>query len=465
MRGVVAILVLATLPLAAGAGRPDCMPAAPCAPVSSAAEVERLIGLFGEAMAGGQLDEAETLAKRIVERSIEIDGRDSTGAAKALTLLGIVQHVREQFVPAMQNYRAAIETIERAENSLSPELVRPLQGLGETELALGETERARQTFERAVHVSHVNDGPNNVAQVASLASISETYRREGDFRQALRTQDAALHVQERAYGGDSERMVAVLEDYADWMNRLRLPNRERNTHSRVLDLKERHYGTDDLSLVPTLIELGTSIRDPGYQLAEPGIGDEIGTSVDQGLDDDYVVRAVKPDFFLRRALEIVDRHPDSDWRYASSAELEIGDYYSRVRRLVKARLAYSSAWERLSATPERLRMREQELEAPRPLTKPLLPRWFEGDAPVFRTVDESGFEPASIELHYDVSRLGKTVNVRVVGSKPGGLGKVEAFLVDALSQQVHRPRMHGGEIVDTADLRYVYEFGFRPPPE
>jgi len=463
MRRTVAILALAVVP-AYAAGQ-ACEPEVPCEIVASRAEVERLIALLGEAMSGGQYDEAETLAKRIVEQSIAIDGRDSTAAVRALTLLGTVQHAREEYVPAMQNYRAAIETVERVENPLSPDLIRPLQGLGETELALGETGRARETFERALHVSHVNDGPNNVAQVPSLQSISETYRREGRAGEALRTQDAALYVRERAYGSESVEMIAVLEDYAAWMERLRLPNRERNIHSRVLDLKERHFGDDDLSLVPTLIELGTSIRDPGYALVEAGVGDDLGVSVDEGLDDDYIVRAVKPDYFLRRALEIADRHPESDWRLASRAELEIGDYYSRVRRLVKARLAYTAAWKRLSGTPEGLRLRRQELEAPRPLTAALLPRWFDGESPVFRTVDDSGFEPASIELRYDVSRLGKTVNVQFVGSEPDGLDEVGAFVVDALREQVHRPRMQDGAIVDTADLRYFYEFGYRPPAE
>ena len=457
------MISLAVLPVLAA--QTGCAPGTSCVPLDPESGLERLIGMFGEAMAGGQLDEAETLAKRIVEESIGVDGRESITTARALTLLAIVQHASEQFLPAVQNYRAAIETIERLGNSLSPELVRPLQGLGETELALGEPERARETFERAVHISHVNSGPNNLSQVATLDAISESFRREGNFRDALRTQDVALHIQERTYGGDGEDMIAALDRYAGWMHRLRLPNRERNTHSRILDLKERHYGTDDLSLVPTLIRLGTSIRDPGYALAEAGVGNDLGIIVDEGLDDDYVGRAVKPDFFLRRALEIVDRHPDSDWRLASRAELEVGDYYSRVRRLVKARLAYTAAWERLSAEPERLAERNRELEVPRPLIGPFLPRWFEGDAPVFRTVDDTGFEPASVELLYDVSRLGKTVNVRVMESSPGGMEKIEAFAVDALRQQINRPRMQDGEIVDTADLRYVYEFGVRPAAE
>ena len=465
MRQLTIVLAIVAGMTDVAAGQASCPPGTQCAREDPHVEVERLVGLFTEAMQTKQLAEAEVLAKQIIEMSIEIDGRQSTGAAKALTMLAVVQHHQAQYLPAIQNYRAAIDTIETIEGVLSPELIRPLQGLGESEMALGELGAARDTFTRAVHVSHVNEGPNSVGQIDSLDAISETYRREGQYANALRSQDVALKIQERALGSESAELIPALQAYADWMNRLRLPNRERNTHSRILDLKEEHFGKTDIVLLPTLIELGMSVRSSGYALAEGGLGPELGQSVDEGLDDDYVVRSVKPDYYLRRAMEIADEHPSSDWRLATRTALEIGDYYSRVRRLVKARLAYETAWDRLSGFPEGIRIRRNELESARPLTRPLLPDFFEDQSPVFRTVDTEGFEPASIEVLYDVSKLGKTVNVRIVESRPAGLAKIEEFLLDALKDQVHRPRMQDREIVDSTDLSYVYEFRIRASDE
>ena len=52
------------------------------------AQFERYKSLMGD----GVLDEADTVAKRVVELAIRVSGPDSTDTARALTNLGIVQH-------------------------------------------------------------------------------------------------------------------------------------------------------------------------------------------------------------------------------------------------------------------------------------------------------------------------------------------------------------------------------------
>ena len=426
----------------------------------SAREVERLLVLFNEAIRNEQFDEAETLAKRIVEESIDAGGRESLAAANALTILGHVQHELERYLPALQNFRAAIETIERVNGGLSGELVRPLQGLGETELALGEYARAEATFERAIHITHVNEGPLNLSQIESMNSISEIHRRRGHLDDALDVQKKVLSIQTRNYGEESVELLPGLQNHAEWMRRLRLPNRERNTYSRILDIQEDNFGKRDLRLVPTLVALGVTVRDYKFDMSGE-IGSEFGAIVDEGTDDRYVARSVKPDFYLRRAMEIVAEHPESDWRQHVETSLQIGDYYSIVRRLVRARLAYNDAWDVLSSSADRLHLRRAELEWPRMLTRLYLPEYFEDGKPVFDPENTDGFERASISVTYDVSKLGKTVNVNVVESSGPGLTEIEEFLIDALEDQVNRPRMEGREIVDTYGLSFRYSFFYR----
>ena len=181
----------------------QCDESVACTEQQQAQEIARLLSLFEESLAGDNLAEAEVLAKRIIELSISIDGRESTASANALTLLAVVQHEQEQYLTATQNFHAAISTLERVESMLSPDLIRPLQGLGETELAMGEPGRARSTFLRAIHISHVNDGPQNIHQVETLNSISEVDRRIGNYKDALETQKNVLAIHERATQGES----------------------------------------------------------------------------------------------------------------------------------------------------------------------------------------------------------------------------------------------------------------------
>ena len=76
------------------------------------------------------LDEAENLAKRMVELSIRISGPTSSDTAKALNNLAVVQHETGDSEAAQQNFNAAIEIIEDNEDQLSSRLINPLRGLG-----------------------------------------------------------------------------------------------------------------------------------------------------------------------------------------------------------------------------------------------------------------------------------------------------------------------------------------------
>ena len=83
---------------------------------------------------------------------------------------------------------------------------------------------------------------------------------------------------------------------------------------------------------------------PTIVLISSDLRTEFDGTAQEGLDDRFIVRAVKPDYYLRRAMEIAAGHPESDWQLETNTALRIGDYYSRMRRLVKARLAYTEAW-------------------------------------------------------------------------------------------------------------------------
>ena len=63
-------------------------------------ELQRLFDLYREALANKDFLEADTLAKRVVESSIRLNGLDSHDSAKAITNLGIAQHNNRDFEAA-----------------------------------------------------------------------------------------------------------------------------------------------------------------------------------------------------------------------------------------------------------------------------------------------------------------------------------------------------------------------------
>ncbi len=136
----------------------------------------------------GEFGEAENLAKLVMELSIVLNGRDTVYSANALTNLAYVQYRQEKFETSRLNLRAAIKTIEEIGGNLSADLIRPLHRLGQTELALGEVESATELFQRAVHIGHVHNGPQNTEQIESLEAIAKIYLKSNNIKEARNIQ-------------------------------------------------------------------------------------------------------------------------------------------------------------------------------------------------------------------------------------------------------------------------------------
>ena len=98
--------------------------------------------LFKDLMDENVYDEADTVAKRVVELSIKTHGPQSNQFAKALTNLAIVQFRTEQFDASVQNFESAIEIIEDNEDRLNIQLINPLKGLGAAQLESGRPDLA-----------------------------------------------------------------------------------------------------------------------------------------------------------------------------------------------------------------------------------------------------------------------------------------------------------------------------------
>ena len=147
-------------------------------------EIYRLLELYEDARTAGMLAEADMLAKKIVEISIQSYGRDSRGTATALTNLATLQSENSEYVAAIQNLSAAINIVERVENKLSMSLLYPLNEMGRLQMQAGQTDLAKKTWTRAIHISHVNLGPHNFEQVESLQAIERLLVASGKNRKA-----------------------------------------------------------------------------------------------------------------------------------------------------------------------------------------------------------------------------------------------------------------------------------------
>ena len=203
------------------------------------AELKRLFELYRDALANKNYVEADTLAKRVVELSIQLNGLDSHDSAKAITNLGIAQHNNKDYEAAQLNFTASINIIERIDDRLSIALVNPLQGLAATQAATGRPDLATRSYQRAIHVTHVNDGPHNAAQVDSLESMAELYISMGEIKDASSIQQNIFSIQSRNIDPTSLDIIPAMEKRAEWQHRLQFYDNERATWRRLIQILEK----------------------------------------------------------------------------------------------------------------------------------------------------------------------------------------------------------------------------------
>lgn len=409
-------------------------------------ELRRLYGLYRDALDSAAYLEADTLAKRIVELSIRINGIDSHDSARAITNLGIAQHHNRDFESAQRNFVASIDIIERIDDRLSEALINPLRGLAATQVATGRPDQAKQSFQRAIHVSHVNDGPHNQGQVATLEAMSELFISMGDIDDAIDIQEHVYAIQARNIDPVSIEMLPALEKQAIWQHRLQMYQRERMSWRQIINIIEKNRGKEDLLLIPPLTSLGKS-----YLFVTPAEF-EFQPEASAGSGETY----------LRRANRIADVNPDSNWETVEKTLLALGDYYILSGRPNRAAKIYKEAWALLTEEDEQQRKyRRENLEYPNVLQNIYLPKYYNTEREEGAQIAPENFLSGSVSFSYTVLATGRLTSIKHLETQPPQLVDITGMVARKLRHMVYRPRITSGTLVGRADVVYTHEFFYK----
>lgn len=399
--------------------------------------------LYKNLLASGMIAEADVVAKRIVELSIRENGFESSDTAKALTNLAIVQHRNEDFETAQQNYEAAIGIIEQVEDRLNSALINPLRGLGASQLAAGRPDLALDTFGRARHISHVNEGPHNLDQVPIIESLAEIYIYIGEFEDAYELQDRVYALYARKYAADSDKIIPALFKRAEWQHRLRLYGRERDTYRRIIKIIEKNHGKKELALIRPLTGLANAYL---Y------VGD---------LDREYHRDSTLTtgEIYVKRAKRIAEKHPDASWTIKENTYLSLADFYIFSDKAGKAKRAYQDTWDLLSEDESRLTNRYNHLETAVLLQDIYPPKYYGmDDEPL---ADDEQFEQGKIVTKFMINARGRARNFEIIESYPGGFADMEKTVLREMRRLIYRPRLEDREVVETQNMTYTHEFFYR----
>ena len=405
--------------------------------------------LFKQLMDERVYDEADTVAKRVVEIAIRTKGANSNELAKALTNLAIVQHQSKEYEAAQQNFETAIEIIEDNEDRLNAQLVNPLKGLGAAQLEGGRPDLALQTFNRAVHVTHVNEGPHNLDQIDLLESVAETNLRMGEINDARDIQDTIHALNVRKYKMNQMELIPSLMRRAKWQHRAGFIYDERTTYRRVIRTIEVNRDKSDIALIDPLIKLGTS-----YFFVD--------TSGTESYQDGRVSTG---EIYFRRAARIAAEHPESNWQAVVQTALALGDYYTHIGNSQRGRQAYLDVWNLLSENddPARLEVRREQLESIVSLNKNKLPEYIDPDD---ANADE-GLQVndpllrGSVTITYEISPRGRTTALKLIEADPPEFTNMQRTIQRELRKRIYRPRLKDATPVATPDQVLAHTFYYR----
>ena len=417
----------------------------PAAAVSDEEELLAQFRRFQELMANDSIDEADSVAKRVVELAIRTSGPDSTDTAKALTNLAIVQQRTEQYDAAIQNYEGAVEIIEEKTDRLDAMLINPLKGLGATQLANGRPDQAILTFGRAVHITHVNAGPHNIDQVELLESLAETNLILGEVDQARNVHELIYNLNERHYRANMLDLIPSLERRARWQHRTGYYNDERATYRRIIRILEEKHGKEDLSLIEPHIELGKSYY---YIDANPA---EVYSQVNP----------YSAEIYFKKAVRIAEDNEDATWVEEAQTKIALADYYMQQQSVPSARKVYRDVWNLLSETDERLEHRARVLEQVNPLVLAVVPE-FAGEASRSDLIaTDIEVRQGNVAVTYSVSDRGRVSDLEVVEFSPEDFPDMLRDVQRQVRARLYRPRFRDGEPVDTTDQLFTHEFYYR----
>ena len=402
---------------------------------------------FQELLNSELYDEAEVVAKQMVELSIRERGKDHKDIAGALVNLGIAQYRLEQYELAELNFEAAIRTIERSDDRLSPYLVNPLKGLGATQMKTGKPEAALDSYDRAVHITHVNEGPQNLEQIEILDSMAETYLALGDSATANDMQERAFELQLRRTGKDSIDLIPALNKMGEWQARLYLVADMKVTYLRIIRILENEYGKDSMDLVDPLMKLGHS-----YLYDDPTV-----LPATRGLMAGY------GEIYMKQALAIVNKNDEATWRDKVEILLELGDFYTISDNPGRARKRYTAAWAILSTgdeIDEKLALRSEEMEVPIRQRTVIFPE-LASDVEPSQGKIESLYKRGYYDLSFTITRRGLVDEVAIVKAEPEGLEDLEKRVLRSAKLMIYRPKFENGQPVRVVGQTYHHEFLYR----
>lgn len=361
--------------------------------------------------------------------------------------------------PALKLLRN-IQSIQAKQPFLAPELLPPLIELGHL-YGAGQCDRAIDILDLALEVSRRNEGLLNAGQLEIYEPLLNCYITLDLASDLDRAQQIVVLIEEQRYGKDDPRLLPALDTAAHRYEEVGLYLSARKMHRRAVEIARRASGANDLSLVKPLRGIARGFRlEYAYGLAAPDFAHLAYEAPEIVSAAQFDAARTRLDRYgqrsLERAVEILSRHLDTHAAEYHETLLELGDWHQLADHHNSALKTYRTLWRSLHAG-------ESEPASMALLDTPEALLGGHNGNPRLRRppADDDRLQKYTVDLDFDVTRLGRVSDVKVVESNaPKDL---QMRIIRDFKQTRFRPRFDAGEPVDTADLYHRRNF-YKPRP-
>jgi hypothetical protein len=375
---------------------------------------------------------------------------------------------------SLARYLGSIDSAEQAGGVYSADLVEPLEDMGRAFQAEEKHREAMDVFKRALHLARINEGLYSTSQLPLLGDMIKSHLAMGQLFDADDKQYYRFRLQQRAYEPGDAALLQAAAEFSEWQRQAYLDGFSGNTYRRVVEIYDVNkelveqieaIDANHPALVTHLyqrmqaeylISQYEGEKDPEFQFnINNTMEAKFAMSTDPAVDKFQYLQ----DFNYRngintmeRIIEIERSREPVDVMALARAQVALGDWYLWWDARSRALQNYEAAWTLLAEDGSRLTNPDALFAEPVELP----------DTEVFRpgTITARPEQQALATVMFNVSRVGKPVDIRVVEQDPADHMGARVNLFDMIRDMRFRPVVREGKATDVNSVVRVYRFDY-----
>jgi tetratricopeptide (TPR) repeat protein len=359
-----------------------------------------------------------------------------------------------EFEPAEQWLNDHIRGIEADSHRFDDRLVRPLTLLGDALTGQDRYVEALEHYQRAVHLTRVNQGLTDPSQVAIVYREANAYKALGDFEQANGREEYAYHVLSRAYDADDEALLPGIYHLARWYQATHNVFAARALYEQAVRILHAHDKAESPAAVPALQGLALSYRLERFPRL---YGPQLDQTPSNSMPTSSMRQPITVNNFpagesaLQQVIRIRQAHQPDDPVAVAESVLDLADWYTLFDKNRRAEPLYGHAWEILASAGN--------VDVVSYFAEPQL-LYFPAPAAPNPPAPEQRGEPITgfVEVAFDVTTDGQVRSLTTVASEPDGL--MDFRVRKSLRVARYRPMLVDGVPVAKAGHTYRHEFPY-----